>query len=438
MTEVQQKPEQRTALATHTRKRLLLGFGANVYGQLVVAVVQIVGVPILLHAWGTELYGEWLILFAIPSYLSLTDLGFSQSAANDMAARVARDDRNGALAVFQSLLGLVFGAAIVGILIVTVVLWLLPFGHWLHFARLSTDQVRWILWLLAAEVLVRLTEGSSHAGFRSTGEYGLHVSIYFTTMFFQFAGIWAAALLGYGPVTAATIYIIVRCIATTSVAVLLLHRHTWLRYGLVHARLSELQRLARPALANICLPLAQAVNIQGMLLVVAAMLGPLAVVVFATLRTLTRLALQGVLTVSHALEPELAFAWGTGNKLKLRKLYLYGLGYSFWLSLAAAVALYFLGGWILALWTQDKVTMNEWLFDWLLLSTVAGAFWYGGLILRKAANLHMRAVIWYVGSSLASVAIAGFLMRFTERLADAGLALLLTDVSSRLMEAFPL
>ena len=83
--------------------RLFKGFGASLYGQAVVVVIQLAGVPILLSQWHAVLYGEWLILFAIPAYLSLGDLGFSLSAANDMTARVGRQDRAGALTVFQSL-----------------------------------------------------------------------------------------------------------------------------------------------------------------------------------------------------------------------------------------------------------------------------------------------------------------------------------------------
>ena len=76
----------------HVTRRILHGLSANAYGQLVVIVIQLAGVPILLHAWGTQLYGEWLILAAIPTYLSMADLGFSQSAGNDMTARMARGD----------------------------------------------------------------------------------------------------------------------------------------------------------------------------------------------------------------------------------------------------------------------------------------------------------------------------------------------------------
>src|SRR2546426_46998 len=118
--------------------RLLKGFGASLYGQAVVIVIQLAGVPILLRHWQTQLYGEWLILFAIPSYLSMTDLGFSQSAGNDMTARVARGDRVGALGLFQSLLALVFFLAVVGLLLVAAAVMLLPLGNWMHFTRLTT------------------------------------------------------------------------------------------------------------------------------------------------------------------------------------------------------------------------------------------------------------------------------------------------------------
>lgn len=410
------------------KRRFLETFGANIYGQIVVAAVQIVGVPILLHAWGVQLYGEWLILFAIPSYLTFSDLGFSQSAANDMSARAARGDQSGAIEVFQSLLVLVSVVVVVGIVIVSGVLPFLPLNHWLHFTVLDQAEVQWVLWLLAAEVLIRLIDGNSQAGFRASGEYGLWTLVYFTTMLTQYIGVWCVALLGYGPVTAAAAYLLVRIVSDVINGFLLIRRHPWLRYGVRHARLAELRRLFRPAVANVSLPIAQAVNIQGMVLVVGIVLGPIPVVVFATLRTLTRFALQGGSTVNNSLEPELAFAWGRQDKPLLRKLYTFGLAGSFWIALSAAVALYFLGAWILAFWTHHKVMMDAALFDWLLLTSVVGAIWYGGLILRRATNRHLGAAFWYMMASVASVVLAGVLLKFTGRLADAGLALLLTDV----------
>ena len=76
----------------HVTRRILHGLGANAYGQLVVIVIQLAGVPILLRAWGMQLYGEWLILAAIPTYLSMADLGFSQSAATTRPCKPRADN----------------------------------------------------------------------------------------------------------------------------------------------------------------------------------------------------------------------------------------------------------------------------------------------------------------------------------------------------------
>jgi len=408
-------------------RRLLKGFGANLYGQATVIVIQLAGVPILLNYWHAQLYGEWLILFAIPGYLSMTDLGFSQSAANDMTARVARGDRSGALTVFQSLGALVFLAALAGLVLVGVAIALLPLGTWMHFAGLNTGDVRWVLWLLAAEVLVKLPEGISHAGFRATGDYALHVAIYYSTLLAQHASIWLLAVLGRGPVAAAAAFFVIRAVVTPAVALLLTRRHPWLHFGFEHARLGELQVLLRPALANTSLPLAQALNVQGMVLAVGATLGPLAVVTFSTLRTLTRLALQLVLTVSHAAEPELAAAFGSGNSTLLRTLYQHAVRAGFWLALLAALGLELSGGWILRVWTHDKVTMQPALFHWLLASAVATVLWYGSLILLKAANRHLRATVIYAVMAGTAVLLAAVLLRATGNLADAGMSLLLMD-----------
>src|SRR5690606_27902853 len=103
--------------------------------------------------------------------------------------------------------------------------------------------------------------------------------------------------------SAAAVFFGIRFMGTLGTAVLLVRYHGWLSFGIAGMRLAELRRLIKPAVGNMAIPLAQALNVQGMVLVVGAMLGPLAVVVFSTLRTLTRLALQLVLTVAHAAEP---------------------------------------------------------------------------------------------------------------------------------------
>lgn len=407
--------------------RILQGLGANLYGQAVVSIIQLAGVPILLYAWGVQLYGEWLILFSIPAYLSIADLGFSQSAANDMTQKIARRDHAGALAVYQSLLALVYSAAGLGLLFITMLLFGLRFGHWLHFEELNDMQVRWVLWFLAAEVLVKLTEGASHAGFRSNGDYALHVSINYSALLLQYLGIWALALSGHGPMAAAGAFFAIRAVTVFLDALLLIYRHSWLKFSIYHARIAELRRLIHPALANLSMPLAMAMSTQGMVLVIGATLGALPVVVFSTLRTMTRLVLKIVYVISDAIEPEFASAYGLHDRNLLRMLYIHMLRSTLWLVLTMAIVLLFAGSWILDLWTHSLVAMNLELFYWLVATSAASALWYGGLVLLKAANKHMRASLLYVCTAFSAVILSWLIVLHTSRVADVGMVLLAMD-----------
>src|SRR6266478_3684793 len=85
--------EGEVAWSSAASQRLLRAIGATALYPIVTAVIQLVSVPIFLRFWGPRLYGEWLLLSTLPSYLSLSDMGFASVAGNDMTMRVAAGDR---------------------------------------------------------------------------------------------------------------------------------------------------------------------------------------------------------------------------------------------------------------------------------------------------------------------------------------------------------
>ena len=90
------------SMDSKTKRRLLLGFITNWIGRLASTIIQLVQVPVFLHFWGVPLFGEWMIVTAIPNNLSFTNVGFGTVAGNEMTMMVARNDRESALRVFQS------------------------------------------------------------------------------------------------------------------------------------------------------------------------------------------------------------------------------------------------------------------------------------------------------------------------------------------------
>jgi O-antigen/teichoic acid export membrane protein len=194
-----------------------------------------------------------------------------------------------------------------------------------------------------------------------------------------------------------------------------------------------LKSLVRPALANLTVPLGQAVNVQGMVLVVGSVAGPVSVVAFSTARTLTRMAVQVVVAVSNAVEPELARALGRGDRAMMKTLFLHLVRASFWLALSVAFGLLLFGPQLHAAWTHGKVLMDMTLFGFLVASAAASVLWYGAFSAIKSANSHLLASMMYLLSSVAAIVIGDLALRSTQQLLTAGASLLVIDV---LMSAY--
>jgi len=135
-------------------------------------------------------------------------------------------------------------------------------------------------------------------------------------------------------------------------------------------------------------PLGNALNIQGMRLVVGIALGPVAVSVFATLRTLSRVGFQLVQSVSSMIEPELGLAFGKGDKSLFRQIIRRSCQIALWSTLAACLILLLAGektSWCLDSWPNlDGLAP----LCMAVLATVINALWSTMLMAAYATNRH--------------------------------------------------
>lgn len=147
---------QPSSHASSSRQRLLRGFAASAMTPVLAVFIQIVNVPLFLHRWGAATYGEWLILIAFPTYLLLSDLGFSSVAGNEMAMQVARGNRTLALAIFQSTRILITLASATMAAAAVIAVQFTPVVMWLHITHISRHDAKAITLLLVIQVLLHL------------------------------------------------------------------------------------------------------------------------------------------------------------------------------------------------------------------------------------------------------------------------------------------
>ena len=390
-------------------------------------MIQFVGVPVFLHFWGPKLYGEWLVLSAIPIYLGLTDFGFGSVAANEMTMKVARGERTAALEVFQSAWTLTTAVSAFFGLCVVMGLWAIPIERWLNLTVLSKGETRAILCILCASVLLDLQWTLVAAGFRSDGNYALGTLLGVAVTFATNASSIIVVAFHASPLIVAIVFLGVRLLGNLVCQVILERKSPWLHYGYRYSRFSIIRKLFGPAIAYMALAVSSSFSFQGMTIVVSVVLGPIAVVMFSTVRTLTRFAYQMVDMITNSVWAELSVAFGAGDKLLARNLHRCACQASLGLSTSAALLLALFGNAIYVRWTHYKIAMDHRLFYLLLVEVLASSFWVTSSIVSIACNRHERQAVIYLAATALSLPAAYFLIPVFG-LAGAGIGLLMVDL----------
>lgn len=387
-------------------RRVGLTFSAQIYNQIVILGVQLVQVPFLLAAWGSERYGGWLVLYAVPSYLTLTDLGFTSVAKNQMVIHVAKADRTGVLRVYHSVFALllvatavILGACILGVesVSLTTTFALGPLSE--------SEAKQTILFLVGSVVCYQflLLLGS---GVRASGRPAAEVIAAATARLLEGVATVAVALVTTRVELAALAVLITRIGMVIGVWTWLRIVAPELRLGLKNARLDEIRRMANPSFSYMLLGLAQAIAIQGPIVLLGALATTQETVLFSTSRTLARMGTSAANLVNFSFAPEYSRMHGEGNRsafARLRKIHvLIGLvGIP-----AYGIGLWALGPFIMALWTHGHVAVVYPFFA-LMNGAVAAEMLWGCLFTPIAAiNRHVRLSYIFVGLTMVCAVLA--------------------------------
>jgi O-antigen/teichoic acid export membrane protein len=396
-----------------TRNRLFVGFITTWISKLASSIIQFVQIPILFHYWTIQMNGEWMILSAIPSYLSFSNIGFGSVAGNEMTMLMARGEQEAALSVFQSCWWLI--SLVLGVLGVTmcVVLYFLPVADLLHLSSIGNTDARWILFWLGLAVLLGQLEQLQQSAYRCIARYSYGNLLKTGLSLVAFGLQLVPVFLGYGPRTAAKVLAISNIAVTLILCVAVRRDIPWISYGWSHASFREIKRLARPAIAFMGFPLGNALNLQGTL--------------FGTARTVSRIALQVVQMVNNTVWPELSIAFGAGNIGLVRVLHRRACQLALFISMSVVVVVALLGPTFLHHWTRGKVPPSTGLVCVLLIVVVFYSLWSTSSTLVSAINQHERLATLYTIATGITVVCTYFAAR-RYGLYGAAASLLLSEI----------
>lgn len=376
---------------------MLSGLGANASGQLVTIAIQLLSVPAFLRFWSVEDYGRWLLLSALPGYLALADLGLGTVAMNRMVMLHAQQRMHESRTVFQTALLMIGVVTCIFLLLSCLLVWVLPLEM---FTPANARSTMGVLILVA---LLNIFSGLVDAVHRSAGQFARGVYLINFARLFEWLGGLIGLVLWRSTLAVATGFLVARVVAMLVMQQMTARQVPEYPWSLLHASRRELCGMLRPALSFLAFPLGNALTLQGMSVVVGTTLGPVALAMFNTYRTLSRLPVQMLTTFNRALWPEISRAFGAGEYLMLQRMYRRGTRISLLACAGACIVIFIAAKWLLGIWTNHHIPYDAAMLALFLLVAFAGCAWQVGQVMLTATNMHERLAVIYLLAALVSV-----------------------------------
>lgn len=397
----------RSGGGSRLRDRLARGVAANAYAQLVTIGLQLVSIPALIAFWGVERLGQWIILTAIPAYLTIADLGFSQAGASAMSMKVAAGDTRGASHVFEG--GLLLFCCICvavgiggGLLVFFLPDVLLP-----ETLGLSKIEGLSVLSLLASHVIVGTLTGTIGGGLRSVGSNPWLVSVVTTGRLIEGGSTITVAAMGGGLLAAAAAMLAIKLATLVVLTLRLRTAAPWYRArAFTKEGWHQFKVLLLPSVSFLAFTLAQLLSIQGVTIAAGAIWGPATVVMLTALRTLSRLGLQAANMVTYSWHPEYSRAYGDPiqGDATIRRLARSHAQLVIPLTICYVTFSLLAGHFVIDVWTHGQVKPVEPLLTLLVLSVAIDMLWLSVQAFLIATNRHVWTSAVYIACSISLLA----------------------------------
>lgn len=384
--------------------RLIKHFFSIAGGQIINLTGNIILLPLFLSHWTPLLYGEWIALSSLTSYLGTLDLGVNSAVSNRLLMAYTRKDLEEYLRSQHSATAFYLSLAIGGTLLMGLAVWLLPMTSWAGVTRAAVPDAAWIIWLLGLQVLWMMP----------VGLLGNFYSTIADPARSKWINNWKAAggllvtvialLLGCRMRTLALLQLVP--LAAVAVYVLWDMRRRFPQFlpGLAQANSTIMRDLLKPSLMFALIMVAMSLTQQGSVLVVSSLFGSVAVAVFVATRTLTSIAMQTVRMIGATAWPDFTILHAQGDLMRLRQLNRLVVMTSMTLCIAIAAALWFEGADVVAVWSHHKIHVSALFLRLLLLYLVLQSPWLANSNITAAINQHQKQAWSYLASGLLALA----------------------------------
>ncbi|MFB6212832.1 MAG: lipopolysaccharide biosynthesis protein, partial [Candidatus Magasanikbacteria bacterium] len=322
------------------------------------ALKKIALVPLFLWAWGQAMYGEWVTLYALISYLSLSDMGMGQFIKTRLTKLYSKGNKKDYTTTIKSALGVYSIITLLFLLVFVVFVFLAPFESWFGIKKTSNSTAITMLLLLGVYSLVENLFTPIKSMYPTLGEFvrGKVVQIVKKTLLIGFIAL--SLWMGGEFISVASWYLILTLVFLLFVWFDIRWRHPEIDFskGKIDWDLSK--SFILPGLTFLMVPLANLIKVEGSVLLIGGVLGASVVAYFNVHRTLVNMIRKATTIVQPSLQPEIAATQSRKQFKKLRKIHNLFLKAALSLTITSGTFLLFAGKDIIRIWTTGEIDFH--------------------------------------------------------------------------------
>lgn len=372
-------------------KRIFSGFIANGYSQGVTIFSQLILVPFFISNWGIQLYGDWLILIALPMYIALSDMGFSSAAASQMCMLAGKNRDKEAMTTFVSAWYLsILLATVLSVFLFLAFLILQVTGIY-KFTVITSGTARAGFSLYVIYVFLTVLCTSMAAVYKYAQRYSLNIYINNTTRLLESVSTVIFLLLKQDLIAVIIGMIVIRFIGLCILALVAKKFVPFFNLGLTYFSIKKIKDLT-PSSLHFSL-FWTSINLfpQAFLISLGNTFSSQVVVGYTMVKTLSRFGFQVLNSYNSSLTVEISHLAGKKNWEKIFSL----IEKSFHYFVAFALAYILIGLYtvddIFKLWSRQDFDIDHILFFLVSATSLTQSIWMLFFSVFSSSNNHGKA-----------------------------------------------
>lgn len=409
------------------KKNITKNVIANGLQKLIRVIDQLLLIPFFVSSWGIERYGEWVTLTIIPSILMFSDFGIGTATSNSFILKYAKNEFKEAAIILKTGIRFVTYAILSVLFVLTI---LTSVGYQLNFFKFSVFSERdamltFIIMITAKLPYFYLQIFESLYRAKRKAALGKNILNLYSIITI---GVTIIILISKGSIVTLSVANLILTIIFVPIVGLLAFKMLNLKeYKKARIDLKKFQVLAKLGLGYMLAPTWQAILFQCSTLVVRITIGPSAVAIYNTARTLSRSVNQILMTINGGFFPELQYELATGNYDTAKKIFKVSFLATIFFSIIGSAFLLIFGTYFYNIWTKNTMQMPTLLWFFLIISVFFNALWWSTETVFMAKNLPYKINNWGVLFAVLSVVVTFILCKLFGVI-GAGFGLLLFEI----------